>query len=140
MGSWVSNKRIYGYLIFTRKIYMASLKASIVALYRLNNKLTVSDLEQTYPDANPKTIANCLSMARKYAGPGDEPPKIFTKVTEEEIEKVIVDKLNGIKCSVNNADINLAINFLKIKRSGSGLEDELDIEKYIKRVVADAKP
>jgi len=55
------------------------------------------------------------------------------KLSEDEIEFVIIEKLNK---SLDNANIRLAIDFMKIKKSFSDLDQDLDIEQFIKRVNA----
>lgn len=113
---------------------MVSLRASVIALYKENNKITINDLKKIFVDADEKTLGEYLSVVRKTLdGFVDDKNKIknFSKITESEIEKVIIEKLNQ---SLDNANIRLAIDFLKIKRSEAGLDDDLDIEKYLKKL------
>ena len=89
-----------------------------------------------FVDANEKTVREYLSIARRtnplVVGEVIK-PKVFTKITEEEIEKLIIKRLNA---NCDNANIRLAIEYLKLKRAESGLEDDLDINLYIKKVVS----
>jgi len=41
-----------------------------------------------------------------------------------------------LNANCDNANIRLAIEYLKLKRAESGLEDDLDINLYIKKVVS----
>ncbi len=88
---------------------MPSIKSSVIALYKENQSISIDDLKKIFTDANPRTLANCLSDVRKYYSVPPPPKKIFNKVTEEEIEKVIVAKLNK---SLDTASINF--NRLKL--------------------------
>ena len=115
---------------------MVSIQSSVIALYRENRELTLFNLKELFPKAASSSLSNALSVARSafrgYAGEY----KIFTKITEEEIEKLIINKLNK---SSDNSNVRLAIDFLKIKQGSSGLEVDLDIKKFLKKVKSNSK-
>ena len=89
-------------------------------------------MREALPTANTRTLSNALSYAPKHFPHEDDDSHKFTKITESEIEKIIIKKLNA---NLDNKNIRLAIDFLKLKRADSGLDDDLDIEKYLKKVV-----
>ena len=107
---------------------------AVLALYKQNNELSLEELRLKFPKSKDSTLSNSLSVARNAGGSLVENKTIFTKVTEAEIEKVIIAKLNK---SIDNANIRLAIDFLKIKRADAGLDDDLDIEAYIKKMTGE---
>ena len=111
---------------------MTSVQTSVIALYRKNPLITVDDLKKIFSNSADSYLRSALSTARKGFTEFSKNDKNFEKITEDEIEKVIIERLNK---SLDNSNIRLAIDFLKIKRSESGLEDELDIEQYLKKVV-----
>ena len=107
---------------------MTSVVTAVVALYKQNKHIVLADLRTSFPKVGNSTLSNALSIARKLGPVDSDDETVFTKLTEEEIEKVIVKKLNK---SADNANIRLAIEFLKIKRSHDGLDDDIDISKYL---------
>jgi len=58
---------------------------------------------------------------------------LLSKLSEEELEILIIEKLNK---SLDNANIRLAIDFMKIKKTFNDLDQDLDIEKFLKKVNA----
>lgn len=115
---------------------MVSVMSAVLALYGENKEISIADLRLKFPKSALSTLNGALSVARNAGRVDSNPKKTFTKLTEEEIEKVIVKKLNK---SADNANIRLAIEFLKIKRSHDGLDDDIDIEKYLKLVGTSAE-
>jgi len=112
---------------------MVSIQSTVIALYRENNRLSVSDLRNIFPKAADSTLNGALSVARNAFLGDPKKEKVFTKITEEVIEQIIVDKLNGKLRDVANGDVKLAVDFLKLKRTDAGLENKLDPEKFLKR-------
>lgn len=109
---------------------MVSCQTAVLALYGQNNEISLDELRKKLPKYKDSTLSNALSVARNSVLGTIEKKTVFTKVTEAEIEKVIIKKLNK---SLDNTNIRLAIDFLKIKRADSGLDEDLDIEKYLKK-------
>ena len=105
-----------------------SLRKTIFELYRQNNEITHADLCQNFGSANPKTLMDYLSEARRLIK--DEEKKL-SNVSIESLEPII---LNLINKNPNTHNVKLALDLIKIKQSNKGMEDDLDIEAFIKKV------
>ena len=115
---------------------MVSIITSVNELYKKDNNIKVSDLREIFTKANSATLSNALSLARRYNPKKSEVDNKFTKIDEEETEKVILSLLNE---RVDKVTVRMMIDFLKIKRMDHGLEDDLDIEKYLDNIINSKK-
>ena len=105
-----------------------SLRKTIFELYRQNNEITHAELCQNFGSANPKTLMDYLSEARKIFR--DEKEKL-SNVSIESLEPII---LNLINKNPNTHNVKLALDLIKIKQSSAGMEDDIDISKFIIKV------
>ena len=113
---------------------MVGIYVTVNEIYKENTKITFSELRDKFPNYKASTLKSALSTARRYSKDLSNKSTIITQITEEEIERIIIEKLNK---TYDNANIRLAIDFLKIKQADSGLDNDLDIEQFIKMVQRD---
>ncbi len=107
---------------------MTTIRERVFTLWRENQDISVADLRLHLPKANSQTLSDYLSEARKGKSK-------VTKITEQEIEKAILSLANkSVVAKKDMIIVKMMIDFLKIKRADSGLEDDLDISKYLKKV------
>lgn len=110
---------------------MVSIREAVESVYKKNKKIDVDYLKKEFPNTNPKSLSNALSMARRLFPDTEGEPKPFTKITEEVTEQVILKLLNK---GIDKVNVRMMIDFLKIKQKDSGLDDDLDVSKYLKKV------
>lgn len=103
---------------------MITIRERVLSLWQEDQEISVAELRLHLPEVTSQTLSNYLSQARKTRVP-------YRVITEAETEKAILTRLNK---KVDNVTVRMMIDFLKIKRADSGLEDDLDISKYLKKV------
>ena len=110
---------------------MVSIQSTVIALYKENKEISLDDLREMFPNYKDSTLSNALSVARNSILGTIDDKIIFTKIDEEEVEKVILSLLNK---RVDTANVRLMVDFLKIKRMSSDMDVDLDVSKFLKRV------
>jgi len=96
-----------------------------------NNTISNAELIKTFECDNPKTIREYASRIRKelLGSEKERREKVVSKdISIQLIEPIIYDKITK---NPTNQDLKLAVEILKIKIANKGMDDKLDIDKYI---------
>lgn len=109
---------------------MVSLTSQVRLAYDNDNDITLLDLKNIFPKENEKSLSNRL---RELQNKTDNPDIIIGKVNLDGIEPLILKALNK---TPNGFNIKLALDFIRLKQSTEGLQDDIDIEQYLKKVEA----
>ena len=111
---------------------------TIYKIIEENNEISNISLYKTFPDINRKTIMNRAREVRLNLGiekPYD--PKIKTPddkkiITLQLLEPIIYKK---IMHNPTNQDLKLAVDIIKIKAMEQGMQDDIDIDKFVKKAL-----
>ena len=95
-------------------------------LYDQNNEILHEDLCSLFVNADEKTLLEYLSKARNYKRQITNTN--VKHVNLDAIEPLIIRQLNKLP---NTLNIKLALDFIRLKQSTEGLEDDIDIEQYL---------
>ena len=109
---------------------MVSLRSLVFSEYRRDNEITHDSLAILWDKENPETIKRYLTEARSLNLQED---KKISKISLDAIEPMVVDAVNK---APNTSNIKLALDFIRLKQSTEGLQDDIDIEHYLKKVEA----
>ena len=91
-----------------------------------NNEITDAEILNVMDQYVPETILRYARDARKEILAKDN--KISKHIQLDTIEPLIIKQLN---MNPNTNNIKLALDFIRLKQSTEGLEDEIDINKYL---------
>ena len=110
---------------------MVSLRPQVFLAYDINNEISHKSLCDKFPNANEKTLLGYLSEARSPTRARRE--NNLKHIDLDAIESRIVAIINK---SPNAQNMKLALDFIRLKQSTEGLQDDIDIEQYLKKVEA----
>lgn len=105
---------------------MKSLRSQVFAQYDAFNEITHETLCHMFPNANIQVLRQYLSEARNYKRQINITN--MKHVNLDAIEPLIIKALNK---SPNSQNIKLALDFIRLKQSTEGLEDDIDIDQYL---------
>jgi len=104
-----------------------SVKSRARELYVKNNKITLQELKEAFPDVLDTTLHKYLIEFRKLLGRKIDAPD---EISISKLEKELALQLE-INPSVSV--VKSCIDFLKLKQMSTDTTDELDMEGFIKR-------
>ena len=103
---------------------MTSLYNSIYQIMVNNNEITNADLIEKFETDNPKTIREYASKIRR---------ELILK--QDNLESISINSLEPmiklLNKSPNAQNLKLALDLLKAKIADKGMDDNLDISKYV---------
>lgn len=114
-------------------ILMTSLYTSIYNLLSEDNKKSNAELYKIYAHSNRETVRRYAAKARKILRENESPIEVSKHISLEVIEPIIFDKITH---NPSNQDLKLAVEILKLKAQESGMVDDLDINKYVKKTLS----
>jgi len=108
-----------------------ALRPQVIQEYDINNEITHRMLCDMFPNANEKTLLGYLSEARN-------PNR---KIRDQPVKKIDLDQIESRIIAIINkqpsaANMKLALDFIRLKQSTEGLQDEIDIEQYLVKTLA----
>ena len=104
---------------------MTSLYNSIYQIMVNNNEITNADLIEKFETDNPKTIREYASKIRRELILKQDN---LESISINSLEPMIIKLLNK---SPNAQNLKLALDLLKAKIADKGMDDNLDISKYV---------
>lgn len=111
------------------ELKMGSIRQEVEDFYMLDKSIGIADLRNKFPHRNEGSLSTALTKARiKFPFKASDKLKI-TKIDEKAMEQIVIELLNQRQDSTN---IKIAVDFLKIKRMSTGLDEDIDIEKFLK--------
>ena len=110
---------------------MVSLRSQVFDLYDHNNEITHSSLCDMFVKAKSDVLSVYLSEAKSPMRKIKDKP--IKKINLDQIESRIIAIVNK---SPNAQNMKLALDFIRLKQSTEGLQDDIDIEQYLKKVEA----
>lgn len=102
---------------------MVSIRQSVFNLYDQNNDITLSELRDIFGGTSSEVLSGYLHQARKA-----NKQISLESININTLEPLIVKLLNK---SPNAQNLKLALDLLKAKIADKGMDDNLDIDKYI---------
>ena len=105
---------------------MAKRAVRINISIRQNNDITPAEIALQLDLAGTDTVGRYLREARSRKLETD---KKLSNVSIETLEPIILDLINK---NPNTHNVKLALDLIKIKQSSAGMEDDIDIEAFIK--------
>ena len=99
--------------------------------YDISNEITHAGLCSLFVNEKPEVLATYLSEARSP----------IRKIKEKPIEKINLDQIESriiaiVNKSPNAQNMKLALDFIRLKQSTEGLQDDIDIEQYLVKTLA----
>ena len=110
---------------------MVSLRSQVFSAYDISNEITHAGLCSLFVNEKPEVLATYLSEARSP----------IRKIKEKPIEKINLDQIESriiaiVNKSPNAQNMKLALDFIRLKQSTEGLQDDIDIEQYLVKTLA----
>ena len=102
---------------------MVSIRQSVFNIYNQNNDIKLSDLREMFSNTSKEVLSGYLHQARKASKQIS-----LESINIHTLEPMIVKLLNK---SPNAQNLKLALDLLKAKIADKGMDDDLDITKYI---------
>ena len=102
---------------------MVSIRQSVFNIYNQNNDIKLSDLREMFSNTSKEVLSGYLHQARKASKQIS-----LESINIHTLEPMIVKLLNK---SPNAQNLKLALDLLKAKIADKGMDDKLDIDKYI---------
>ena len=109
---------------------MASLQSLVTEQLKINNNLTLKELQAIFPDRPINTIRSCYRRSKVNAT--KDASGASNKITMEKMENMIMSRLNK-KPSL--PDLKLAVDFLKIKSQDHSELQEIDLDIFYKKAM-----